>query len=140
MKKSTAKNGRISVRNRQALKAPVAIFAKGANLKTNLVMSAVLWVGERMGARMSLKALRSLITAETIATYRQELDRRTSYFNAQVSGMIRNSLPAAQRTSENIARVTARIGQHATGLSLPALKTIIESEVAALAEFEAAGA
>lgn len=140
MKKSTAKNGRISVRNRQALKAPVAIFAKGANLKTNLVMSAVLWVGERMGARMSLKALRSLITAETIAAYRKELDRRTSYFNAQVSGMIRNSLPAAQRTSENIARVTARIGQHATGLSLPALKTIIESEVAALAEFEAAGA
>lgn len=140
MKKSTAKNGRISVRNRQALKAPVAIFAKGANLNTNLVMSAVLWVGERMGARMSLKALRSLITAETIATYRKELDRRTSYFNAQVSGMIRNSLPATQRTSQNLARVTARIGQRATGLSLPALKTIIESEVAALAEFEAAGA
>jgi hypothetical protein len=140
MKKSTAKNGRISVRNRQALKAPVAIFAKGANLNTNLVMSAVLWVGERMGARMSLKALRSLITAETIATYGKELDRRASYFNAQISGMIRNSLPAAQRTSENIARVTARIGQRATGQSLPALKTIIESEVATLAESEAAGA
>ena len=140
MKRSTAKNGRISVKNRQALKAPVAALAKQASLNTNLVMSAVLWAGERMGARMSLKALKALITAETISTYQKELNRRVSYFNAQVRGMIRNSLPAAQRTGENIGRITTRIAQRAKGLPLPALKTIIESEVAALGEPAAADA
>ena len=43
MNTKTAKNGRISVKNRQALKAPVSAFAKASDLNTNLVMSAVLW-------------------------------------------------------------------------------------------------
>ena len=45
MNTKTAKNGRISVKNRQALKAPVSAFANASNLNTNLVMSAVLWCG-----------------------------------------------------------------------------------------------
>ena len=103
----TTKNGRISVRNRQAIKEPVAAFAKAHNLNTNLVMSSVLWTGERMATRMCPKALKALITLETVAAYRQELDRRAAYFTNQVNGMIRNSLPQAQRTAENIALKSA---------------------------------
>jgi hypothetical protein len=124
----TTKNGRISVRNRQAIKEPVAAFAKAHNLNTNLVMSSVLWTGERMAARMCPKALKALITLETVAAYRQELDRRAAYFTNQVNGMIRNSLPQAQRTAENIARVAARVAARAAGLSIPELKQAIQEE------------
>jgi len=132
MNTKTAKNGRISVKNRQALKAPVSAFAKASNLNTNLVMSAVLWCGERTGARMSLKALTALITAETIATYRQELARRAAYFNGQVQGMVRRSLPKALRNPATITQVSAKIVQSAAGFSLPALKDLIATEVAAM--------
>lgn len=124
----TTKNGRISVRNRQGIKEPVAAFAKAHNLNTNLVMSSVLWTGERMATRMCPKALKALITLETVAAYRQELDRRAAYFTNQVNGMIRNSLPQAQRTAENIARVAARVAARAAGLSIPELKQAIQEE------------
>jgi hypothetical protein len=126
--KKTTKNGRISVRNRQAIKEPVAAFAKAHNLNTNLVMSSVLWTGERMATRMCPKALKALITLETVAAYRQELDRRAAYYTNQVNGMIRNSLPQAQRTAENIARVAARVAARAAGLSIPELKQAIQEE------------
>ena len=132
MNSKTAKNGRISVKNRQALKAPVSAFAKASNLNTNLVMSAVLWCGERTNARMSLKALTALITAETIATYRQELARRAAYFNGQVQGMVRRGLPKALRNPVTITQVSAKIVQSAAGFSLPALKHLIATEVAAM--------
>jgi uncharacterized protein with beta-barrel porin domain len=134
----TAKNGRISVKNRQALKAPVSAFAKASNLNTNLVMSAVLWCGERTDARMSPKALTGLITAETIATYRKELARRAAYFNTQVQGMVRRGLPKALRTSQNIDQVSAKIVASAAGFSLPEVKTLIASEVATMSEAAAA--
>ncbi len=124
----TTKNGRISVRNRQGIKEPVAAFAKAHNLNTNLVMSSVLWTGERMATRMCPKALKALITLETVAAYRQELDRRAAYYTNQVNGMIRNSLPQAQRTAENIARVAARVAARAAGLSIPELKQAIQEE------------
>jgi hypothetical protein len=125
----TTKNGRISVRNRQAIKEPVAAFAKAHSLNTNLVMSSVLWVGERMAARMCPKSLKALITLETVVAYRQELDRRAAYYTNQVNGMIRNSLPQAQRTAENIGRVAARVAARAAGLSIPELKQAIQEEV-----------
>jgi hypothetical protein len=95
-------------------------------------MSAVLWCGERTGARMSLKALTALITAETIATYRQELARRAAYFNGQVQGMVRRGLPKALRNPATITQVSAKIVQSAAGFSLPALKDLIATEVAAM--------
>jgi hypothetical protein len=77
---------------------------------------------------MCPKALKALITLETVAAYRQELDRRAAYYTNQVNGMIRNSLPQAQRTAENIARVAARVAARAAGLSIPELKQAIQEE------------
>ena len=123
-------SGRISVKNRQAIVAPVTAFAKAHNLAVNLVMSAVLFVGERIDARMSVKSLTEIINAETVGTYQLELNRRTLALQTQVNGMVKNALPKDIRTAENIAAIVAKLPANS---SVQAKIAIITAEVAALA-------
>ena len=123
-------SGRISVKNRQSIVEPVSAFAKSKNLSVNLVMSAVLFVGERLGGRMSSKALAGIINNETVATYQVELARRATALATQVNGLVKNALPKAIRTPENISAIVAKLPANS---SVQAKIAIIATEVAALA-------
>ena len=122
-------NGRISVKNRQALSIPVKEFAKTQNLEMNYVMSAVLFAGERMEQRMSPKALLGLVNQTTMNQYAQEISRREQAREIQSTGLIWNMLPKGLRTEEAVIALRQRVPVNA---SIPAIKTWITSQVQAM--------
>ncbi|HZM04976.1 MAG TPA: hypothetical protein VFC44_18400 [Candidatus Saccharimonadales bacterium] len=124
--KSTS--GRISVQNRQALVSPATALAKAHDLTINRVMSAVLWKGERLAGRISLKALTGIVTTGTVAEYEANVARRALARRTQLAGMVKAALPVDQRTPENIDRLTTTLGE-AAGLSISALQAAIREIV-----------
>jgi hypothetical protein len=120
--------GRISVKNRQALVIPVTELAKASNLTVNQVMSAVLWKGERLTSRISPNALTGIVTEETLAEYQTELARRAAARQTQITGMVKTALPVDQRTPENIGRITTAL-EEAAGLSVSAVQAAIREMV-----------
>ena len=120
---------KIDVATRRAIVKPVTEFARANELPVGFVMSAVLWLAER-----SPEEILNLISLETIKKYQAELARRETARQIQVKGMVAHALPAAERTEENVQEVTARVFEvikAARKLSIPALKEVINSEVAA---------
>jgi hypothetical protein len=120
---------KIDVATRRALVKPVTEFAKAHELSVGFVMSAVLWAGEQPNE------ITNMVNAETVASYNAELARREAARSQQVAGMVANAIPASARTEENVQAVTARVFaviQAARKLSIPALKEVINTEVAAL--------
>ena len=121
---------KIDVATRRAIVKPVTEFARANELPVGFVMSAVLWLAETRP-----EEILSLINLETIKKYQAELARRETARQIQVKGMVSHALPAAERTEENVQEVTARVFEAikaARKLSIPALKEVINSEVAAL--------
>ena len=137
MKTNSEKSGRISVKNRQAIKATVPAFARVNNMNANEVMSAVLWVGERAKGRMSASMLVGLVNMDTITVYRNEIGRRNQYFAGQIAGIVRNSLPRALRTENNRNQIFAKVvsALQKARLSLSAIRRLVTAEVAALQLF-----
>lgn len=122
---------KIDVATRRALVKPVTEFAKAHELSVGFVMSAVLWAGEKQPNEIT-----NMVNAGTVASYNAELARREAARSQQVAGMVANAIPASARTEENVQAVTARVFaviQAARKLSIPALKEVINTEVAALA-------
>ena len=125
------KNGRISVKNRQALVVPVLKYAHDNTLPANLVMSAVLWAGERNKARMSPRMLTSCINANTIVDYQKELARRAAAYDLQITGMARRLLPKDKRQPETIAALVASVHKCRSSvgrLSVKEIKEILTAE------------
>jgi len=121
---------KIDVATRRAIVKPVTEFARANELPVGFVMSALLWLAETRP-----EEILSLINLETIKKYQAELARRETARQIQVKGMVSHALPAAERTEENVQEVTARVFEAikaARKLSIPALKEVINSEVAAL--------
>ena len=121
---------KIDVATRRAIVKPVTEFARANELPVGFVMSALLWLAETRP-----EEILSLINLETIKKYQAELSRRETARQIQVKGMVSHALPAAERTEENVQEVTARVFEAikaARKLSIPALKAVINSEVAAL--------
>jgi len=121
---------KIDVATRRALVKPVTEFAKANAISVGLVMSAVLWAGEKQPDQIA-----NLVNSGTVARYKAELARREAARNQQVVGMVANAIPASARTEENVQAVTAKVFaaiQAARKLSIPALKAVISTEVAAL--------
>jgi hypothetical protein len=123
-----SKSGRISVQNRQALVSTATALAKAHDLQINHVMSAVLWRGERLAGRISLKALTGIVTPCTVAEYEANVARRAHARRAQVAGMVKAALPLDQRTPENIGRITTALGE-TVGLSISAVQASIREIV-----------
>jgi hypothetical protein len=122
--------GRISVKNRKALVAPVAEFAEANKLPINLVMSSVLWAGETMAARMCAKSLKALITSQTVDNYSAELARRAQARESQVRGMVKHSLPKEQRIPEVIDQLSGQVLGILAGMrnaSITDIKLVISS-------------
>ena len=83
----------------------------------------------------------SLVNGETLQTYREELARRAHARELQVKGMIKGALPSGERTPENVEEVAGHVFAVITAarkLSIPALKQVINTEVAALGKKAAA--
>ena len=121
---------KIDVATRRALVKPVTEFARAHELSVGFVMSAVLWAGEKQPNEIT-----NMVNAETVASYNAELARREAARSQQVAGMVANAIPASARTEENVQAVTASVFaviQAARKLSIPALKEVINTEVAAL--------
>ena len=127
---------KISVETRRALVKPVTEFAREHNQPVGLIMAAVLWCGEKKPEQIL-----SLINEETLQTYREELARRAHARELQVKGMIKGALPSGERTPENVEEVAGRVFAVITAarkLAIPALKQVINTEVAALGKKAAA--
>jgi hypothetical protein len=127
---------KISVETRRALVKPVTEFARAHNQPVSLIMAAVLWVGEKKPEQIL-----SLVNGETLQTYREELARRAHARELQVKGMIKGALPSGERTPENVEEVAGHVFAVITAarkLSIPALKQVINTEVAALGKKAAA--
>jgi hypothetical protein len=121
---------KIDVATRRALVKPVTEFAKANAISVGLVMSAILWAGEKQPDQIA-----NLVNSGTVASYKAELARREAARNQQVVGMVANAIPASVRTEENVQAVAAKVFaaiQAARKLSIPALKAVISTEVAAL--------
>jgi hypothetical protein len=121
---------KIDVATRRAIVKPVTEFAKANDISVGLVMSAVLWAGEKQPDQIA-----NLVNSGTVARYKAELARREAARNQQVVGMVANAIPASARTEENVQAVAAKVFaaiQAARKLSIPALKAVISTEVAAL--------
>jgi hypothetical protein len=119
---------RISVKNRRALVAPATALSKAGNFPVNMVISAVLWRGERLAGRMSLKALNGIVTAGTVAEYQAEIARRAAARQAQIVGMVKTALASERRTSENIGAILRAIGKTA-GRSISQIRVQIREAV-----------
>jgi hypothetical protein len=132
-----SKAGRISVKNRQELVAPVTALATSLNQPVNFVMAAVLWKGERLENRMSFKAVSGVVSAETVTEYQAEVARRAAARRVQIAGMVKAALPLDQRTPENISRITAALGE-AAGLSVSAVQAAIRERIGTATSAEAA--
>jgi hypothetical protein len=127
---------KISVETRRALVKPVTEFAREHNQPVGLIMAAVLWCGEKKPEQIL-----SLINEETLQTYQEELARRAHARELQVKGMIKGALPSGERTPENVEEVAGRVFAviaAARKLAIPALKQVINTEVAALGKKAAA--
>ena len=126
MKTNIKTSGRISVQHRRALVAPVKKSAQAHKVETNLVMSAVLWAGERLPGYMSLNPLKELISVGTIASYRADLNRRAAAHHGQLAGMIRRALPKDLRDGGHISIIINRVK---LGLSIPSAHEAIRKAV-----------
>ena len=127
---------KISVETRRALVKRMTEFARAHNQPVSLIMAAVLWVGEKKPEQIL-----SLVNGETLQTYREELARRAHARELQVKGMIKGALPSGERTPENVEEVAGHVFAVITAarkLSIPALKQVINTEVAALGKKAAA--
>jgi hypothetical protein len=124
--KTINQSGRISVKNRQAIVEAVRELATTKDLHFNTIMSAVLWAGTKMNARMCVTNLKKLITLETVLAYQTEVARRENYHTAQVKGIIRNALPKNLRTEANINELFA--ARPISGVSLKALRVWVEEQ------------
>ena len=119
-------SGRISTKNRQALVLPVKEFAQDSNIPVNLVMSAVLWTGERLQGRITLKALKDLLVPETVLAYAVNRDARMTAHQVQITGLVRNLLPKSICTEETIKSLS---NQAPSGASIPTIRDWVKDTV-----------
>lgn len=123
-----SKSGRISPKTRVAIVEAVREFSTSNSIPFNTVMSAVLWAGTKTSQRMCPATLKALITTETVTAYQAEVTRRETDYVKQVEGIIRNALPADQRTDERITELFD--SRPVSGVSLKALRVWVEQQVA----------
>lgn len=120
------KTSPISVATRQALVPVIKAYAAANGELFNIVMAAVLWVGEKFEVELSTKDVEALITNDTIAAYKAELMRRAVAADAQVRGMIKNALPPDLRTEANITLIEFQI---APGMSIQDIQKVITEAI-----------
>ena len=122
--------GRVTPEIRNKIQPAIETFAKDHQLPFNTVSGAVMFAAERLNGRVTRERVEALITAETVKSYELELQRRTTARRLQITGMIRRTLPVAQRTAEVIDKL---YGQFASFKgSIPTLQQAIQAEVSAM--------
>jgi len=122
--------GRVTPEIRNKIQPTIQTFAKDHQLPFNTVSGAVMFAAERLNGRVTRERVEALITAETVKSYELELQRRTTARRVQITGMIRRTLPVAQRTAEVIDKL---YGQFASFKgSITTLQQAIQAEVSAM--------
>lgn len=111
---------------RKAIVPAIAAYATTSGIAFNVVSGAVLFGAEKLEV-VNQATVEALITQEQIQVYQEELCRRYCAHATQLVGMVRNALPKAQRTEENVITILGRLPAHA---SIARLRTLIKVEVA----------
>ena len=121
----TMSSSKVSSSVRKAIVPAITVFAAANNLPFNKASGAVLFAAEQLDNPNQVN-VEALLTLECMEAYSHELRRRNNARAAQLVGMVKNALPKAQRTEENIISILSRMPEHA---AISQIQKLIHSEV-----------